>query len=143
MADENPVGQNQGVPVKIFADHDPLFRVLTKPKWLQKENLDEAFFLRPTEVGLSVNYDCDITQAQRFANLDSIGVAKIFHGSVCEVPVSNAPEAERLTVKADDSHHAEIMGLPQHAANAAEANRIAIALAERCVEFHQQKFRKV
>lgn len=125
--------QNLEDPLIGFADHDPLFRVLKKKKYLDREKLSEAFMLGTNETGLSVCFDCPASEAQAISNLDSEGVASLTYGGVTALV---------LTVVADGPNHAEIRGVPFKETNRPEAERLAIALAEAVTSVLTKRYRK-
>ena len=76
MAD-GALEQNPERVFKQLSGDDPLFRLITKKKYLEPGRLSEAFLLATNETGLSVCYDCIAHQVQAIANLDSEGYASL------------------------------------------------------------------
>jgi hypothetical protein len=106
--------------IRELLPDDYLLRALTKKAWL--EDLHEAFLLRADETGLSVCFDCAPEECIAVLDLRRLhGVASLTVGGVTGL---------RLTVTADEPHHALIEGIPHKEEDAATAERLASQLAE-------------
>lgn len=130
-------------PNRDFLEADPLFRVLKKKKWLNLDKLPEAFMLGTGETGLSVCYNCRAEHAQTVANLDSEGVARLFHGPVTAINALIDGQQTFLTVVPDAPHHAEIQGIPHKEHDNVEAERLAGELARIAIVVIQNHYRRI
>lgn len=134
MADGAVAPNPQPAPTEFSVQGiEVFFRVLKKKKYLQRENLSDAFLLGTDEAGLSVCYNCLIEEAQAVAALDSEGAAALAHDRIT---------ALLLTVAPDSPNHAEIQRVPHKETNRAEAERLAIALANCVTNVYRQIYRR-
>ncbi len=103
-----------------------VYRVLLRKQWIDEDTVyvkADAYFLRATEPGLSVNL-ASVYSPEQCAGLfrKCYGVASLEVGRVREIG---------LDVEQDSVHHANIVGLPHREDNLAEAERLAGLLAKR------------
>ena len=103
-----------------------VYRALLRKQWIDEETgrvKADAYFLRSTEPGLSVNLAsvCSPEQCSRFFRR-CYGVASLEVGRVREIG---------LDVEQDSANHANIVGLPHRDNDLALAERLAGLLAKR------------
>jgi hypothetical protein len=108
-------------------DQDAIvYRSLLRKRWIDEDTFRikaDAYFLRPTEPGLSVNLASIVTPEQCAKNFrNCYGVASLEVGQVRQIG---------LEVEQDSDNHANIMGLPHQEDDLAEAERFAGLLAKR------------
>jgi hypothetical protein len=96
--------------------------MLRKKDWLNPLYFSEAFLLRPTEVGLSVCYDCTPDQCMAVSTLTrSYGAVGLKAEAVTDLG---------LTVVPDSARHAEIRGLVNKEVDRDAAEYMASQLAK-------------
>lgn len=103
-----------------------VYRALLRKQWIDEETgrvKADAYFLRATEPGLSVNF-ASVCSPEQCAGLfrKCYGVASLEVGRVREIG---------LDVEQDSPNHANIVGLPYREDDLAEAERLAGLLAKR------------
>jgi hypothetical protein len=103
-----------------------VYRSLLRKQWINEDTgrvKADAYFLRASETGLSVNL-ASICSPQQCAEMfrKCYGVASLEVGDVREVG---------LDVEQDSVNHANVVGLPYREDNLAEAERLAGLLAKR------------
>jgi hypothetical protein len=103
-----------------------VYRVLLRKQWINEDTgrvKADAYFLRASEPGLSVNI-ASVCSPSQCAGLfrKCYGVASLEVGRVREIG---------LDVKQDLPNHANIVGLPHREDDLAEAERLAGLLAKR------------
>ncbi len=102
-----------------------VYRALLRKQWISEDTgrvKADAYFLRATEPGLSVNLAsvCSPEQCARLFR-KCYGVASLEVGRVREIG---------LDVEQDSANHANIIGLPYQEDNLAKAERLAGLLAK-------------
>src|SRR5262249_22449372 len=118
---ENPLTPN-GTQQGLQPDSD-LLRMLAKKVWLEAGNLSEAFFLRSTDIGLSVCFGCTPAQCAIVSELNrSYGAASLKVQAVTDLGLTVQPDAK--------ANHAEIHGLPNKEVDGARAEFLASQLAK-------------
>jgi hypothetical protein len=110
---------------QLLAD-SVVYRAILRKQWIDEDTgkvKADAYFLRATESGLSVNI-ASACSPQQCAQLfrKCYGIASIEVGRVREIG---------LDVEQDSPNHANIIGLPHQEDNLAEAERLAGLLAKR------------
>jgi len=103
-----------------------VYRALVRKRWIDEDIRRvkaDAYFLRVTERGLSVNL-ASICSPEQCAELflKCYGIASLEVGRIREIG---------LDVEQDSTNHANILGLPYREDNLAEAERLAGLLAKR------------